>query len=80
MAPRWYQLSDKKPPTAGKYWVFPYRNVAGEPVVMLATFKNDNWEVPYAHSQEFGWWQPLQIPSPPKVKLNNYRGKNDEPF
>lgn len=70
MAPRWYPLADKNPPGAGKYWVFPYRNTEGDMEVILATYRNSTWEVPYAHSQELGWWQPLKIPCPPKVKIN----------
>jgi|HubBroStandDraft_3_1064219.scaffolds.fasta_scaffold04924_13 hypothetical protein len=69
---KWIPISQKSPLSKGKYWVFPYRTTAGTVVVAWADYKNGKWES--TTSQEYDYWQPIEVPKPPKVKYEeNHR-------
>ena len=71
---KWIATDEKLPFKDGKYWVYPYRSLAGHIKVTLANFEDGKWEKGY-QEQEYVYWQPLEIPKIPKVKyLENVRG------
>jgi Protein of unknown function (DUF551) len=62
---RWIHTSEKLPNKNGRYWVYPYRTLSGHFVVTLASFTDGDWEE-RINSQNYTFWQPLDIPNPPK--------------
>jgi hypothetical protein len=63
---RWYAVEEKMPLTSGKYWVYPYRTLAGSVMVAMVHYKNGKWEETYSE-QRIRFWKPIDVPKPPKI-------------
>ena len=71
---KWNAYPQKKPFKDGRYWVYPYRTVDGHLMVTMASYQNNQWDT-HGRPQDYMWWRPLEIPRPPKAKLD-YEGES----
>lgn len=70
--PRWYDVEVKPPTKDGKYWVYPYQALSGDWLVTMASYEKGKWL--NSRPQDFAYWQPILVPSPPKLKYHKQRG------
>lgn len=65
MSAGWNKVSEKEPPHAGRYWVFPFIGCDGAKIVGSSFFIDGEFEDTYP-PQHFDYWHAIERPEPPE--------------